>query len=81
MDVGQDLRRSLASHPATRLNHGRWPARAQKLIETGYNLCVEGLHVPARHCLDAFEKELFTLADHAQRSDEQHECLASRQRV
>ena len=81
MDVGQDLRRSLASHPATRLKQERWPARAQKLIETGYNLCVEGLHEPARHCLDAFEKELFALADHAMRSDEQQECFASRQRV
>ncbi|MEO6799645.1 MAG: DUF1631 family protein [Rhodanobacter sp.] len=81
MDVGQDLRRSLASHPATPLSHGRWSPRAQKLIETCYNLCVESLHEPARHCLDAFEKELFTLADHAQRSDEQHECLGSRQRV
>lgn len=81
MDVGQDPRRSLASPPVTRLKHERWPARAQKLIETGYTLCVEGLHEPIRHCLGEFEKQLFTLADHAMRSDEQQECFASRQRV
>src|SRR5574337_623290 len=81
MDVGQDLRRSLASHPPARLNNGRWPARAQQLIETSYTLCVEALYEPARRCIGAFEKELFVLADHAHRVDEQHEYFASRQRV
>jgi len=81
MDVGQDRRRSPASHPSARLNPERWPARAQKLIETGYTLCVEGLHEPVRRCIGEFEKQLFALADHAHRSDEQHECFASRQRV
>ncbi len=81
MNVGQDLRRSLASHPRARLNDGRWPVRAQQLIETSYTLCVEHLHEPVRQCIGAFEKQLFALADHAHRSDEQHECFASRQRV
>ncbi|MEO8809228.1 MAG: DUF1631 family protein [Rhodanobacter sp.] len=81
MDVGQDLRRSLASHSAARLNNGRWPARAQQLIETSYTLCVEGLHEPVRRCLGEFDNQLFKLAEQAQRSDEQHECFDSRQRV
>jgi hypothetical protein len=81
MDVGQDLRRSSASHPPARLNNGRWPVRAQQLIETGYTLCVEGLYEPVRRCLGEFEKHLFALADHAHHSGEQHECLESRQRV
>ncbi len=79
MNVGPDPRRSLASHPPARLNHGRWPARAQKLIETGYTLCVESLHEPVRRCISEFEKQLFTLADHAHHADEQHDCFASRQ--
>ncbi len=81
MEVGQDRRRSLASHQPARLSSGRWPARAQRMIEAGYNLCVEGLHEPLRHCLGEFEKQLFALAEKAQRSDEQQDCFASRQRV
>ncbi len=81
MEVGQDRRRSLASHQPARLSSGRWPARAQRLIEAGHALCVDGLHEPVRHCLGEFEKQLFALAEKAQRSDEQHDCFASRQRV
>ncbi|MGB3268490.1 MAG: DUF1631 family protein [Rhodanobacter sp.] len=81
MDVGQDRRRLSASQRTAQLNQGRWPVRAQKLIETGYTLCVEGLYEPVRRCIAEFERQLFALADHAHRSDEQHECFASRQRV
>lgn len=81
MDVGQDRRRMSASRGTAQFNQGRWPARAQQLIETAYTLCVEGLHEPVRRCIGEFEKQLFALADHAHRSDEQHECFASRQRV
>ena len=81
MDVGQDRRDSLAPHQPTRLKSGRWPARAQRLIEASYTLCVEGLQGPVRHCMGEFEKQLFAMAEKAQRSDAQHECLASRQRV
>ena len=81
MNVGQDLRRSSASHPLARLNDGRWPVRAQQLLETSYTLCVEGLHEPVRRCLDEFEKQLFVLADRAHHSDEQHECFDSHQRM
>ena len=81
MDVGQDLRRSSASHPPARLNSGRWPARTQQLIETSYTLCVEGLYEPVRRCINEFDKQLFALADRAHHSGEQHECFASRQRV
>ncbi len=81
MDVGQDRRRMSALRGTAQFNQGRWPARAQQLIETAYTLCVEGLHEPVRRCIGEFEKQLFALADHAHRSDEQHECFASRQRV
>ena len=81
MNAGQDLRRPPGPRSPERLKQGRWPARAQHLIETSYTLCVEGMHEPVRHCLGEFERQLFQLADHAQRSDQQHECFASRQRV
>jgi len=81
MDVGQDRRRISASQRTVQFNRGRWPARAQQLIETGYTLCVEGLYEPVHRCIAEFEKQLFALADHAHRSDEQHDCFASRQRV
>jgi hypothetical protein len=81
MEVGEDRRRLSASRRTAQFNQGRWPVRAQQLIETGYTLCVEGLYEPVRRCIAEFEKQLFALADHAHRSDEQHECFASRQRV
>jgi Protein of unknown function (DUF1631) len=81
MDVGQDRRRSLASHQTARLSSGRWPARAQQLLETSFTLCAEGLHEPLRRCLSEFERELFALAERAHRHTEQQDCFASRQRV
>jgi hypothetical protein len=81
MDVEQDRRRSLASHQAARLSSGRWPARAQRLLETSYTLCVEGLHEPLRRCLSEFEQQLFALAERARRPAEQQDCFASRHRV
>ena len=81
MKAGQDLRRPPGSHSPDGLKQDRWPARTQQLIETSYTLCVEGLHEPVLHCLGEFEKQLFSLADHAHRSDEQQDCFASRQRV
>jgi len=81
MDVGQDRRRSLASHQGTRLSSGRWPARAQRLLEASYTLCAEGLHEPLRRCLSELEQQLFALAERAHRPSEQQECFASRQRL
>lgn len=81
MDVGQDRRRSLASHQATRLSSGRWPARAQRLLDASYTLSVEGLHEPLRRCLSEFEQQLFALAERAHRPAEQQDCFVSRQRV
>ena len=81
MDVGQDRRRSLASHQPARLSSGRWSARAQQLLETSYSLCAQGLHEPLRRCLSEFERELFTLAERTHRHTEQQDCFASRQRV
>ena len=79
MDVGQDRRRQLASRSSARLTSGRWPARAQRLIEASYTLSVEGLHEPVKHCLGEFERKLFALAERAPRADEQQDLFASRQ--
>ncbi|MFA6229712.1 MAG: DUF1631 family protein [Rhodanobacter sp.] len=81
MDVGQDRRRQFASHSSARLTSGRWPVRAQRLIEASYTLSVEGLHEPVKHCLGEFEKKLFALAERAPRADEQQDLFASRQRT
>lgn len=81
MDVGQDRRRSLAPLQGSRLSSARWPARAQRLLETSYTLCVEGLHEPLRRGLAEFERQLFVLAEQAHRSSEQQQYFASRQRV
>ncbi|HEY8681946.1 MAG TPA: DUF1631 family protein [Rhodanobacter sp.] len=81
MDVEQDRRRSLASQQSTRLASGRWPARAQRLLETSYTLCVEGLHEPLRRCLSEFEQQLFALAERARLPMEQQDLFASRHRV
>ncbi len=81
MDVGQDRRRQFASQSSARFTSGRWPARAQRLIEAVYTLSVEGLHEPVKHCLGEFEKKLFALAERAARADEQQDLFASRQRA
>lgn len=80
MDVEQHRRRSSARQTG-RLASGRWPARAQGLLEASYTLCVEGLHEPLRRCLNEFEQQLFALAERARRPAEQQDCFASRQRV
>ena len=58
-----------------------WPARAQRLLETSYARCTEGLQEPLRRCVAEFEEQLFALADHARNSTVQQDCFASRQRV
>ncbi|WP_108471987.1 DUF1631 family protein [Rhodanobacter thiooxydans] len=81
MDVGHDRRHSSASHHGGRIGSARWPARAQRLLEASYGLCVEGLQEPLRRCLSEFEKQLFALAERAHQAAEQQDCFASRQRV
>ncbi|OOG59601.1 DUF1631 family protein [Rhodanobacter sp. C03] len=81
MDVGQDRRRVLASHQPGRLKDGRWPARAQQLLEASHTLCVEGLHAPLRRSLGEFELQLFAKAERARGHNEQQDFFASRQRV
>jgi hypothetical protein len=81
MDVEQDRRRPLASRQGARPSNGRWPARAQQLLESSHRLCVEGLHGPLRRCLGEFEQQLFALAERARQPSEQQDCFASRQRV
>jgi len=81
MDVGHDRRHSSASQQGGRIGSARWPARAQRLLETSHTLCVEGLQEPLRRCLSEFEKQLFALAERAHHAGEQQDCFASRQRV
>ena len=81
MDVGHDRRHSSASRQGSRIGNPRWPARAQRLLETSYNLCAESLQEPLRRCLSEFEKRLFSLAERAHHAGEQQDCFASRQRV
>lgn len=81
MDVGHDRRHSPASQQGGRIGSAHWPARAQRLLEASYTLCVEGLQEPLRRCLSEFEKQLFALAERAHHSSEQQDCFASRQRV
>ncbi|OOG62046.1 hypothetical protein B0E46_13710 [Rhodanobacter sp. B04] len=81
MDVGQDRRDLPASHQAARLNSGRWSARAQRLLEASYKLCVDGLHEPLRRCLGDFEQQLFALAERARQHAQQQDLYSSRQRV
>ncbi|WP_449427448.1 DUF1631 family protein [Rhodanobacter umsongensis] len=81
MDVGQDRRGSPASHQAARLTSGHWPARAQRLLEESYRLCVDGLHEPLRRCLGDFEQQLFAQAERARQHVQQQDLYGSRQRV
>jgi hypothetical protein len=81
MDVGQDRRGLPAFHQAARLSSGRWPARAQRLLEASYKLCVDGLHEPLRQCLGDFEQQLFAQAERARQHTQQQDYFSSRQRV
>jgi hypothetical protein len=81
MDVGQDRRGMPAFHQAARLSSGRWPARAQRLLEASYRLCVDGLHEPLRQCLGDFEQQLFAQAERARHHTQQQDYYSSRQRV
>lgn len=81
MDVEQDRRRPFASRQHSRLGDGRWPARAQRLIEASHALCVEQLRGPLRRCLGEFDQQLFKLADGAHRHQEQQDFYSSRQLV
>lgn len=81
MNVGPDLRRPLASRLPAHFQNGRWPVRAQKLIETSYTLCVESLYAPVQQCIAEFARQLFVLADNTHHADEQRVCFTSRQRV
>ncbi len=81
MDVEQSRRHLFASHQRSRLTEGRWPERAQRLIETSHTLCVEGLREPLRRCVSEFEQQLFKLAERAHRHLEQQDFYASRQRI
>ena len=81
MNVGQDRRALPAFHQTARLSIGRWPARAQRLLEASYKLCVNGLHEPLRQCLGDFEQQLFAQAERARQHTQQQDYYSSRQRV
>ncbi|HEY0199709.1 MAG TPA: DUF1631 family protein [Rhodanobacter sp.] len=81
MEADQDRHRSVASISRLRLGDGRWPARAQRLLEDGYAACTKGLHEPLQRCLGEFGQALFALAERARQPAEQQDLFASRQRV
>jgi len=81
MDVEQDRRRPFASRQHSRPGDGRWPARAQRLIEASHALCAEQLRGPLRRCLGEFDQQLFKLAEGAHRHQEQQDFYSSRQLV
>jgi hypothetical protein len=81
MEADQGRHRSPAAISRTRLGSERWSARAQRLLEHSYATCVEGLHEPLRHCLGEFGQALFALAERARQNADQHDLLATRQRV
>jgi hypothetical protein len=81
MNVGQDRHGLPAFHQTAGLSSGRWPARAQRLLEASYRLCVDGLHEPLRQCLGDFEQQLFAQAERARQHTQQQDYYNSRQRV
>jgi hypothetical protein len=81
MDVEQNRRRRFEAYQAFRLKDGRWPARAQRLLEACYALCVEGLQEPLHLCLSDFEHKLFKQAESAKLPRQQQDFLGSRLRV
>jgi len=81
MDVEQNRRRRFEAYQSFRLKNGRWPARAQRLLESCYALCVEGLQEPLHHCLSDFEQKLFKQAESAKLPKQQQDFLISRLRV
>jgi len=81
MDVEQNRRRRFEAYQSFRLKDGRWPARAQRLLESTYTLCVEGLQEPLHQCLSDFEQKLFKQAENAKLSKQQQDFLVSRLRV
>jgi hypothetical protein len=81
MDVEQNRRRRFEAYQTFRLKDGRWPARAQRLLESCYALCVEGLQEPLHLCLSDFEHKLFKQAESAKLPRQQQDFLGSRLRV
>ena len=81
MDVEQNRRRRFEAYQSFRLKDGRWPARAQRLLESSYALCVEGLQEPLHQCLTDFEQKLFKQAERAKLPQQQQDFLISRLRV
>jgi hypothetical protein len=81
MDVEKDRRSAVATHHTAQTSQSRWPARAQKLLDSSYVQCTESLHEPLRRCLGEFEQQSFALAERARNTAEQQDYFSSRQRV
>jgi hypothetical protein len=81
MDAEQHQRASLVSDPAPDTRRGRWPARAQRLLEEICAHCVAELHQPLQRSLAAFDQHIFTRAEKSHQASEQQEYFATRQRV
>lgn len=81
MEVEQNRRRAVEAYGTAVLNDGRWPARAQRLLEASYNHCARDVTSPLRLCLSDFEDQLFKLAERAHRPAEQQDFFTTRQRL
>lgn len=81
MDVELHRRRPSAAASPARLTDYRWSLRAQRLIDSSFAHCIDGLQEPLRRCLDEFAQELFAMAERAHRPAIQQDFFTSRQRV
>jgi hypothetical protein len=79
MDVGRERRRQPESSAGR--TGGRWPARAQRLLESNHARCAEWLRAPLRKTLEDFDRLLFAQAEESRLPAEQQDCFASRQRL
>jgi hypothetical protein len=81
MDVEQNRRRRFGAYQVSGLKEGRWPARAQRLLDSCYGLCVDGLREPLHLCMSDFGQKLFKQAESAKLPQQQQDFLISRVRV
>lgn len=81
MDVGQDRSRLSPSGAAQPTLNGRWPTRAQALLETSLTLCIEHLHAPLRACLTQYAQQLFGQAERTHHYGDQQRLFTLRERI
>ncbi|GGA23919.1 DUF1631 family protein [Dyella nitratireducens] len=77
MDVEQRVYPSSAA-PGRRIDLGRLPLRARKLIEAACTLCDHWAEPTLRLCLERFDKRLYEQAEQSRNHLEQQRCFDSR---